>query len=270
MGEINYTYQHEDFNLSLAYYYTSVLQVNSADFNYAVFYNDKLMALVEHSSLEELANPTEMANELFANFRDVVVGIDATAFTLLPIELFNTERVADYARFLDVKQDEKVLAQQLDADNFIVYKTTQAVVNAVEKFDLEQCVYNGKGWINAIANNNPADNIIYINIEEAQAEFLYFKNGKIRLYNKFGYNTADDLAYTASVVFRETGINQTDIQLCLSGPAAQNDAYKARLADFFTVVNENAINIAELPEELNSTQFLKLSALLLCVSSEAR
>jgi len=268
MGEINYTYQNEDFNLSLAYYYTMVLQVNSTSFTYAVFYDSKLMALAEHCSLEELINPVGMADELFANFKDIVVGVDAEVFTLVPIELYSTDNVAGYARFLDVKQDDKVLAQQLDADNFIIYKITAAVFEAIEKFDLSRCVYSSKGWVNAIANSGPAYNTIYVNIEEERAELLRFRNGKIRLYNTFEYKTADDLTYAVSIVFKETGVLQREVQLSLSGNAL-NQEYKARLAEFFPVTDLNTIKILQLPEELNSAQLLKLSALLLCVSSEA-
>nr|WP_294796219.1 DUF3822 family protein [uncultured Mucilaginibacter sp.] len=269
MGQINYTYKHEDFNLNMAYYYTLILQVSSADFTYAVIYNDNLMALADQCSLEELANPVDMADELSAHFADVVVGVDALAFTLVPTALFSTDKVGSFARFLDVKQGEKVLAQQLDADNYIVYKTTDKVIKAIEKFDLNRCVHSSKGWINAIANSNPVDTTIYINIEQGSAEFLYFKNGKIRLYNTFQYNTADDLAYTAALVLKETGLDQTAVQLRLSG-TAQDEEHKARLAEFFPVVELNTIKIAELPDELNSAVLLKLSALLLCVSSEAR
>jgi len=268
MGEINYTYQHEDFNLSLAYYYTLVLQVSSTDFTYAIFYDDKLMALASNCPIEELANPTGMADELFAHFRDIVVGVDSDGFTLVPIELFNADRVTDYARFLDVKQDEKVLAQQLDADNFIIYKTPAAIVAAMEKFDLTRCVYSSKGWLNAIANTNPADNTIFVNIEHKFAELLCFKNGKIRLYNTFEYKTAEDLAYAAAVVFRETGALQNEVKLSLSG-SALNDDYRERLAEFFPTVGVNELQIAQLPAGLTSGQLLKLSALLLCVSSEA-
>jgi len=268
MSEINYTYQHEDFNLSLAYYYTLVLQVNSTDFTYAVFYDDKLMALATHCSLEELANPEEMADELFANFKYIVVGVGANGFTLVPVDLYSQERVADFARFLDVKEDDKVFSQQLDANNFIVYKTTTAVADAIEKFDFYRCVYGSKGWINAIANTNPPDNAIYINIEDGFAELLCFKSGKIRLYNTFNYKTPDDLTYAASVVFAETGVSQKDISLILSGTALNED-YQQRLSEFFPVVEINTIKIAELPDGHNSGQLLKLSALLLCVSSEA-
>jgi hypothetical protein len=267
MGEINYTYQHEDFNLGLAYYYTLVLQVNSTHFTYAIIYDNKLMALAEHCSLEELVNPTGMADELFANFKDIVVGVDTDSFTLVPIELYSTDKVAGYARFLDVKEDEKVLAQQLDAGNFIIYKITTTVFEAIEKFDLTRCVYSGKGWVNAIANSSPSDNTIYVNIQDGVAEFLCFKHGKLKLYNIFEYKTADDLVYAASVVFRETGLSQRDIQLSLSGTA--NEEHKARLAEFFPLANLNNIKIVALPENLNSAQLLKLSALLLCVSSEA-
>jgi len=268
MGEINYSYQHEDFNLSLAYYYTLVLQVNSTHFTYAVVYDDKLMALAEHCNLEELVNPTGMADELFANFKNIVVGVDADSFTLVPAELYNTDKVAGYARFLDVKEDEKVLAQQLDPDNFIIYKITAPVFEAIEKFDLNRCIYSSKGWINAITSTNPAYNTIYVNIEEGRAELLRFKNGKVRLYNTFEYKTSDDLAYAVSMVFKQMGVLQREIHLSLSG-SALNKEYKARLADFFPVVDVNKLRIVKLPEELNPAQWLKLSALLLCVSSEA-
>jgi hypothetical protein len=127
MAEINYTYQHEDFNPSWAYDYTLLLQVNSADFTCAVVYNNKLMALAEHCNIEELANPDGMAG-LLANFKDIVLGIDAEAFTLVPVQLFAKDRVADFARFLDVQPDERILAQQLDEDNFIVYKQLELLL----------------------------------------------------------------------------------------------------------------------------------------------
>lgn len=269
MGEINYTYKHGDFNLDLAYYYTMVLQVNSTHFTYAVFYNDRLMALAENCSLNELIDPTGMADELLADFKDVVVGVDAEAFTVVPVELYSTDKVAGYARFLDVKEDEKVLAQQLDDDNFIIYKITAAVFEAIGKFDLTRCVYSSRGWINVIANTNPAYNMIYVNVEEGRAELLRFKNGKVRLYNTFEYRTTDDLAYAVSVVFKQMGVLQREVHLSLSGTAL-NKEYKARLSEFFPVVDINKLKIARLPEELNSGQLLKLSALLLCVSSEAR
>ncbi len=270
MNEINYTFRHDDFNLTQAYYYTLVLQVTGIDFTYAVFYEDRLMALAPNCDLKELENPTVMADEIFASFKDVVVGIDADAFTLVPFELYQRERVAEYARFLDVKADERIFAQQLNAQNFIVYKTSAYVATTIEKFDYARCVYSGKGWINAIADNTESNNTIYINLEQGKAEMLYLNNGKIRLYNIFEFNTADDLAYSVSLVFREAGVNQKDVNLSISGSSTEIDVYKARLAEFFPNTETNTLKLAQLPQELNSGQLLKLSALLLCVSSEAR
>ncbi|PJJ84552.1 DUF3822 family protein [Mucilaginibacter auburnensis] len=270
MSDINYSFQHIDFSLFQAYYYTLVLQVSSKSFTYAVFYEDRLMALAPNCNLKELAEPKDMADELSASFKDIVVGIDADAFTLVPVELYQQERVTEYARFLDVKTDERVFAQQLDAENFIVYKTSDYVAAAIEKFDFNRSVYGGKGWINAIADKLASDKAIYVNIEDNEAEMMHFNDGKIRLYNKFNFNTADDLVYSVSLVFRETGLDQKDVQLSLSGTSAQMEEYRSRLTDFFSHTETNTLKIAELPTELNSDKILKLSALLLCVSSEAR
>lgn len=270
MNEINYTFRHDDFNLTQAYYYTLVLQVSGKDFTYAVFYEDRLMALAPNCDLKELADPTVMADEIFANFKDIVVGVDANAFTLVPVELYQQERVTEYARFLDIEANERIFAQQLDAQNMIVYKTSAQIAAAIEKFDYSRCVYAAKGWIAAIADKLASDKAIYINIENGQAEMLHFNSGKVKLYNKFEFSTADDLAYAVSLVFRETGIAQKDVQLSLSGGSTQMEEYRSRLTEFFPHTETNLLKIAELPEELHSDQLLKLSALLLCVSSEAR
>ncbi len=200
MSEIKYTYKHEDFNLNSANDYTLLLQVNNSDFTYAVVHDEKLMALAERCNFAELAKPALTTDELTANYREVVVGVDATGFTLVPATLFSPDKTTSFARFLDVNANEKVFAQELDADNYIVYKTSDDVVAAVEKFGLNQCAHASKGWINAIAVSEPVNTTFYVNIEQHRAEFLCFKNGKIRLYNSFDYSTADDLVYFAGMV----------------------------------------------------------------------
>ncbi len=196
------------------------------------------------------------------------MGLPATDFTLVPTPLYSTDKVADYARFLDVKADEKVLAQQLDHNNFIVYKTSERIIAGVEKFDLKKTVYAAKGWIRANAENNPANNELFLNTDNNIAEFLMFKDDKIRFYNKFEYKTADDLVYFAAFVAEELNVYPRNIKLIISGSIKPEDEYSNRLADFFQSIVFNSIDLIELPQELKSQQLLTLAALSLCVSSE--
>ena len=83
---------------------------------------------------------------LSADYSKHIVGIPYTGFTVVPASLFNPEKVADFARFLDVKRDEKVFSQQLDADNQVIFKADNSLVNLVaEKFGVNNIVFAPKG-----------------------------------------------------------------------------------------------------------------------------
>lgn len=267
MSEINYIYRHESFNLNLAYHYTLVLQINNTDFTLAIIYHDKLLALSASQPISELAHPGAVTDVVFADYKNIVVGIEPDGFTLIPFELYNTERIADIARYLDVTEDRKVLAQQLDDDNFVIYKVRSNIISAVEKLDLQHCVFAARGWINIIGASEPSNSNLYLNIEANVVEILAFKNQKIALYNTFEYHTPDDLVYFTALAANNLNIPQRDSKLILSGAEGINAEIKDRLSAYFPVVEQNTLMAVELPQALNNGIALKLTALQLCVSS---
>jgi hypothetical protein len=182
--------------------------------------------------------------------------------------LFSKKQIANYARLLDVKPDERVLAQPLDKDNFIIYKVDEKIVSAVQKYDLDNTVYINKGWITAAAQNDPTNQDLYLHAENGKAEFLYFKNGAIRFYNNFEFKSEDDLAYYASFVIEELGLYANNTHLKLSGSIKPEDKFSLRLADFFSRVTFFNPQLLELPEQISSQQVLTLAALSLCGSLE--
>jgi hypothetical protein len=268
MSEPTHTYRHDSFNLDQAYYYTLLLQINAASFSYGVVYNNKLIAWDANCSLNELAEPQELDELFTANYKHVVIGLPATDFTLVPTTLYRTDKVAEYARFLDVKPDESVLAQQLDDQNFIIYKTPATLVAGVEKFNLKRSVYSSKGWIRASIQTKPLNSEVFVYTDNGIAEFLNFRDGKIRFYNKFEYKSPDDLLYYAAFVAEELSMQPRHTKLLLNGNVLPGDDYNNKLADFFQNVVFNDLEILELPDELKSQQLLTLAALSLCVSSE--
>ncbi len=97
---------------------------------------------------------------------------------------------------------------------------------------------------------------------------MYFKDGDIRFYNSFEYQTADDLTYYASLVIDELGLNAHDVELKLSSNSASEEKDNARLAQFFKDIVLFDPQILELPTAVNAQQILTLAALSLCGSSE--
>ncbi len=260
MAEQIYTYRDPSFNLNQAYDYTLLMQIDASSFSYAVTYKKVLLAWGTNCSLKELAG------ELSAAYKKVVIGLPAKGFSLIPAAVFDKEHVTGYARLLDVKPDEKVLAQQLDDQNFIIYKVDAKIIPAVEKFGLANTVYLYKGWIRAIGQNDPEENSIYINLNNNKADFLYFKNGHIRFYNSFEYVTTDDLAYFAALVAEELELVPGDTTLVLSGNTP--DDAPNRLAEFFKEAVFNSTGALYLPDGIPTHQIMALAALNLCGSLE--
>jgi len=269
MSEQLHTYRDKDLSLyQVNSNYILLLQIYPGSFSYAVIYKNRLSAWAEGCDLELLNEPGEEHDLLSYDYKHIVIGLSATGFTLMPNVLFNPDKIADIAYFLNVKPNEKVFAQSLDDDNQIIYKAEEAVTEITQKFGLQKAVYIGKGWTNAIANSNPPAYNIYININKIQAAILYFAGGKIRFYNTFEFNNPDELAYYASLVTKELNLQPANINLVLSGDVILGDKNTICLADFFNGVELNQIQILDLPVEISSYQILSLAALSLCVSSE--
>jgi len=268
MSEQIYSFRDPSFNPHQAYYYTLLIQVDAKSFSYAIVYDNDVLAWGANCNLAELTNPQQLAEELEATYKKVVIGLSSSVFTLVPDVLFSKDQVANYARLLDVKADERVLAQSLDHQNHIIYKTDEKIIAAIQRFDLQNVVYLGKGWISAAALNNPGAEDLYLHTENGKAEFLYFKNDNIRFYNKFDYETEGDLGYYAAFVCEELGLAPTDVQLKISGTLKPDDKFITSLSRFFPNINLFNPHLLNVPAQIDPQQILTLAALSLCASSE--
>jgi hypothetical protein len=269
MSDNNYNFHDDDFSLDKAHGYTLLLQIDKTSFDYAVIEQNKLIAIADNHPLDELSDPQELLDLLSANFKNVVIGLPSTGFSLLPQSVFNADKVADLARFLDVTADEKVLAQPLDSRNVVIYKTPQIVLNAADEFGLRNTVYTSKGWLSALARNQPGDRDLYLNINGSTVEIANFNFSKLRFYNTFEFTSEDELAYFVSLVTDELSLQPAYTYIYVSGDADTGDKNMSRLAEFFGKVEINTIKTLVLPYEVESHKVLSLAALSLCVSSEA-
>jgi hypothetical protein len=269
MNDNNNNYTDNTFNLYQAYSYTLLLQVGATSFSYAVVHQNSLLVSAQNCDLNELAQPRQLSELLTATYKKVIIGMPATALTLVPKSLFDEEHVADFARFLDVKENEKVFAQTLDNQNMIIYKTDGALVTAVEKFNLQNTVYTARGWISAIAKSNPPNSNLYLEIGKNTVQFLYFSLGSLRFYNIFEFKNEDELAYFTTFVTEELLLKPQTTTLVISGDINTDDKNMKRLADFYPKVELNSLKVLDLPGQIAEHKFLALAALSLCGSSEA-
>lgn len=248
--------------------YTLLLEVYPESVSYAVVYQNKLMAWCKNCDHKILAEPGQTHEFLNYRYKNIVLALPSTGFTLVPNALYDTSRVVTIAHFLDVKPHEKVFAHALDNENHIVFKVDESLTKLTEKFDLQNVVHISKGWVKAIETNNPQSYNLYLNFDKQQVEIVWFSNGKLRFYNTFNFHNPDELVYYTGMVAKELQLTQRTTNLVVSGDINQDDKNATRLAEFFNGVDENELKLIELPAEIFPHQVLSLTALSLCVSSE--
>jgi hypothetical protein len=269
MNEHNYTYHDDNFSLDKTEDYTLLIQVEDKSFSYAISNNGKLIAWAENYPFDELSDPQELLDLLSAKYGQIIIGLPAHSFTLVPAELFSGERLPNLARFLNVKDDGKVIAQVLDKENVIVYNTSETIVSAAEEFGIHNTVFSSKGWLTAIAQNNPGNDCLYLNIEKEKVEIAHFASGKLRFYNSFDFIGDDELVYFTVLVANELNLEAKYTNLYVSGNIDVDSKGLSRLAEFFKVAEVNNLQVLQLPAEVVAHRVLSIAALSLCALSEA-
>src|SRR5438270_523676 len=117
MSNRNYQYLDSDIDPHKAADHTLLVQAGADSFSFAVTDGKRLLLLSGDRSLDELNGPPGDDDLLFRNYSRRIIGVAPTGFTLVPASVFDPGKVADLARFLDVKPNEKIFSQPLDAEN---------------------------------------------------------------------------------------------------------------------------------------------------------
>ena len=266
---LSHTNCHDNsFDLNQAGNYVLLIRVNDGLFDYAIAHDNRLLVYVQGTPLDELLNPKHLSGLLSASYKKIIIGVPAMALTLVPNSLYDEEHVGGYAKFMDVHENEKVLAQPFDDQNKIIFKTGADLISAVERFGLQNTVYAAKGWAKAIANSSPPNSNLYLDIQTGTVQFLYFSFSKLRFYNTFEFKSPDELVYFMTLVAQELSLKATETTLVISGDVFEWDDNFTRLKEFYPNAGLNPLQALELPSQIAAHKILSLAALSLCGSSE--
>ena len=257
MNETTFNPTDTGFNLDNAAGYTLLAQAGGSTLWYAVTHNSQMLATGQVADDEN--------NELYsARFKQVVVGLKPVAYTLIPEAVYQDDQLDKLALLLDVKDNESVLVQQLDAENRVLYKIDAETAALAKNFGFENTVFGLKGWVKAVAGSNPADDTLYADINGHTVSVLYYHYGKLRFLNTFDFYTPDELVYYTVLVAEQLKMQPKKMHICLSGAVDADDDNAARLADFFEAVETTNLHILQTPADTAPHSVLQLAALSLC------
>ncbi|MBW4891488.1 DUF3822 family protein [Mucilaginibacter sp. HMF5004] len=270
MSNQRYNYYDPEFTLANVSHDSELLIMITGDyFSFTIIQKASKKVLVwgEQYKLQELKDPQELNEILLADFDSVKIGVLSQSFTIIHDDLYQDNKVADYARYLDTQAGDVVLVNKLDAHNHVIFKLDEALAQTIEQhFDLNMVFFAAKPWIAAVNIAKPYLQPLYVNIEGNTIQLYHIKDGKLDFYNNFRFNNADELMYYIVLTANELNINLDATSVILSGDITVSDKKIQRVSDLLPKVDFNQNQVVMLPSGFISHQILMLAGLTLCES----
>jgi len=267
MSNGRYNYYDPEFNAEEAYGDGLLILITGNTFSFAVIQLDTNKVLVwgEQYDISELNTPGALSAILTAKYSSVKIGVQSLAFTIIPQELFEYNKITQYTQLLSKEEYDTILVNKLDDDNFVVFKLEAAIADAISaSFSLDAVYFAGKAWIAGVNFSRPYNQPLYINVEGNILQLLYFNNGKLRFYNAFEFNNPDELMYYTILTANELELNLDSTSVILSGDINVSDKKIHRINDLLPKVYFNQNHVVVLPEGFILHQILMLAGLSLC------
>lgn len=220
----------------------------------------RLLAWKDKCPLADISGDEALGGVLTAPFKKVLVGLTPDALTLIPAELYEDDKVLDYARFLDVKAEDRVFAGQLNDENQVIFRIDNAVTDALaSRFNLQDTVPAYRGWLGAIAKSEPLNHAIYLDVNCGQVTMANFNGGKLRFYNSYAVSDVNDILYYSLFVAQQLDMQADYTSLIVSGNCPASDFDK--LNEFFRMVKYNDLKAIDVPMGVPAHQVMALASL---------
>jgi len=261
MSDYSFTYHDDGFSLEKAGDAGLFIKLGKKEISFLIASQGRLLAWKDRCPLSDI-NEDELLNKVLTSpFEKVVVGLLPAALTLVPADLFIPQNTADYARYLDVKADNKVFTAKLDDENQLIYRADKASYDELAaKLDLGNItVPADRGWISMIAKSQPNNHSIYVDINAGQISLLNFNATKLRFYNSFKIAGINDVLYYCLFAAEQLDIKPDYTSLIISGLCTDKDI--EQLSQFFRMVKYNDAKAIQSSLVVPSHQVLSLAAL---------
>jgi hypothetical protein len=272
MSNQRFNYYDPDFDPATVGEGHELLIMISGDvFSFAVIQKQHKKVLVwgEQYKLDELNEPAELSDILLAKYAAVKIGVQTPSFTIIAKDLYATDKATTFGRYLDPKHGETVLLNELDADNYVLFKINGNTAKIIkERYDMNNVFFAAKPWIAGINIAKPYLQPLYLDVEGNTIQIYHTQDGKMNFYNNFRFNNADELMYYAVLVANELNINLDATSVIVSGDVTVSDKRIQRISDLLPKVAFSHNQVVALPSGFISHQILMLAGLTLCESLE--
>ena len=166
------------------------------------------------------------------SFQDVHIIHENELSTLVPMELFKEENLADYLKFNSkILKSDFISYDTVSANNSVnVYVPYVNINNFIyEKFGTFTYRHFSTILIETLLKTEmeSSETVMYVNVASSHFEIVTFKYGELVYYNTFEYNTKEDFIYYILFATEQLQLNPETLNLKFLGAISkENDLYE--------------------------------------------
>ena len=164
---------------------------------------------------------------LIRHYKKVNILLPSRKFTLVPSQLFDPGRKAEFFTFNHIKEENEVILsnKSTETESFILFSASQQLTEVLNrKFPGVLPFHSVKTLFNHIARmrKGSESNYIQLHIERDFFFLIIYTHGILKFCNSFTYRSINDILYYVLNTFKSLGVKQEEA-ICLSGNAEKYD-----------------------------------------------
>lgn len=274
-AEISFT--DENFQSQHAAKCDLLIKISASNFSYAVVDQIQDQVKILGSSGLDDGMTTVLDREFSENpvfnfnFRKVKLAIESSDFTFIPDEVFDEEKVEEYAAFTSSARIDKLLSthiRQAGIRNlFSIEDGLKKVVS--EKFSDASLFSQAEPLIETAIKIYfmPLAQQAFIQVNGSNFEVLVLEGKNVKFYNVFQGSTANEFNYFLLFAINQLELDSRNTPLFVSGEILNGDERHQRVQKYFSDVQfADSSKLLRLPEALrqDSHRFFSLLSLNTC------
>jgi hypothetical protein len=235
------------FDQSLTHQYNLSIRLNPDGLSFSVYSlpHKKYIALesfrfpatFQHSGsalatavyLDHIARAIDEKPWLVSEFKHRLVICNSKTYTLVPDPLFDSEKKADYLRFVHTVQPEDIiLAAKLQSiDSHLVFGINNKIFNELNNwFPDTRLVHHAAALLESILpvfkHAEPSD-VVFVNVNKKLMDVLVLRDNSLHFINSFDWRASSDIVYFLLFVLDQHSLNPVKINVLLMGEIEEGD-----------------------------------------------
>lgn len=225
-----------------------------------------------HLTATELENYLNGPEEFLMDYRSVKISVNHIKYTLVPIVLFDENRLNDYLELQHlVNEDELILHDKCHGlQAYIVYTIPKSILHAT-RLKFENCRFYHTAGVaieGIISEKLPSDSATVF-IDDKCFHIIIFQKGKLSYCNSFLLTCPEDVLYFVLNAFKQLGIDPHEQNLDLSCNHKDQTEVFNLLQKYILNITMRArpeyLKLASGLQSIKPFQFQKLFSLKQCV-----